>query len=464
MPWSLKKRTNKMTATQVHPAAPAPVAAQPVLREKALQKLVTAFILTGLLYMALPGTFLGVWNLIAISSHRAAHSLSPAWIQAHGQAQIFGWIGTFIIGIGFYSLSKMGRLMPFAISRGWLSWALWTLGIAARWMAGVEGWQWRILLPFSAVLQLAGFLLFFVTVRRHKAPRELSGTRPKMEVWMRLVIASTLIFFSALLLNLGGTLYVSSYASAPAFPEALDQRMLLVSTWGFLVITVWGFNARWLPIFLGLAQPNARALLAALSALLAGIIAGLAGTAFVCSLLLIVASILAVNALHIFRPGIQAPKLLGIHPSFTYFIRAAYGWLLVASTLTLFASLFDRNGGITGASRHALTVGFLATMVFAIGQRVLPAFCGMHVLFSKKLMFLALLLLTIGCALRVSCEIPAYEYNWPLAWRLLPVSAIAELIAVAVFAINLIATFMRPPAHLVSIPTTVTTSLPSRAQ
>ena len=191
---------------------------------------------------------------------------------------------------------------------------------------------------------------------------------------------------------------------------------------------------------------------------------GLAGAPVVCACLLIVASLLAAHALHIARPGIQPPKLLGIHPSFPYFVRGAYGWLLIAAILSLCASLFDRNGGITGASRHALTVGFLATMVFAIGQRVLPAFCGMHVLFSKRLMFFALLLLTIGCALRISCEIPAYDYNCPLAWRLLPISAIAELAAVALFAANLLVTFTRPPAHVASLPTTINASLPGTAR
>ena len=454
----MKKRTDQMSAMQS--AASKPLASEAVARERALQKLVTAFICAGLLYMALPGTFLGVWNLIAISSHRAAHSLSPAWIQAHGQAQIFGWIGTFIIGIGFYSLSKMGRLMPFAIGRGWLSWALWTSGVALRWVAGVYGWNWRLLLPFSAALQIAGFLVFFTTVRKHRVSRNLGGQPRKMEMWMRLVLASTLIFLFALVLNLGGALYVSLRESTPAFPAGLDQRSLLVSTWGFLVVTVWGFNARWLPIFLGLPQPNARGLQAALVTLLAGILLGLADMPVACSALLIAAALLAADALHVFRPSIQPPKLQGIHPSFPYFVRGAYGWLLIAAVLSLCASLFDRNGGITGASRHTLTVGFLATMVFAIGQRVLPAFCGMRVLFSKQLMFVALLLLTIGCLLRVSCEIPAYDYNWPLAWRLLPVSAVAELTAVALFSINLIATFMRPPAHVASVPTTIATSLP----
>ena len=55
--------------------------------------------------MLLPGTFLGVWNLLSISSHRAADYVFPEYIQAHGHAQIFGWIRTFILGIGFCCIS-----------------------------------------------------------------------------------------------------------------------------------------------------------------------------------------------------------------------------------------------------------------------------------------------------------------------------------------------------------------------
>jgi uncharacterized protein involved in response to NO len=69
------------------------------------------FITTGLVFMLLPGTFLGVWNLLAISRRHAADSVSAGWVQAHGHAQIFGWIGTFILGIGFYSLPKLRRML-----------------------------------------------------------------------------------------------------------------------------------------------------------------------------------------------------------------------------------------------------------------------------------------------------------------------------------------------------------------
>jgi uncharacterized protein involved in response to NO len=87
-------------------------------------------------------------------------------------------------------------------------------------------------------------------------------------------------------------------------------------------------------------------------------------------------------------------------------------------------------------------------MIFAIGQRILPALCGMKVLFSKRLMFASLLLLNGGCAIRVTAEIPAYEGIIHHAWFCLPVSGIIELIAVTLFAANLLLTFLQPPAHL----------------
>src|SRR5689334_11495838 len=138
-------------------------------REESAQRLMMAYAVTGLFFMLLPGTFLGVWNLISISGGRAG-SISTAWIQAHGHAQIFGWIGTFILGIGFYSIPKMtltsGRAQP--SGRGCATWALWTSGVLLRWACGFYHLYWRALLPLSALLELAGFLIFLNSVRRHR--------------------------------------------------------------------------------------------------------------------------------------------------------------------------------------------------------------------------------------------------------------------------------------------------------
>jgi len=416
-----------------------------VARETQLQKLLVAYAAAGLLFMLLPGTFLGVWNLISISGQHSLSSLSVSWIQAHGHAQIFGWIGSFIIGIGYFSLSKMGTIAPFAVSRGWVSWALWTCGVMLRWAANVSLWSWRILLPLSGVLELAAFLIFFFTISRHRR----SGERHGVEAWMLLVIASTIGFLVLLIWNAALAAELAFSAAAPEIPHALDQRFLVLATWGFPVLAVWGFNARWLPAFMGLKTAAKGGLLAALALCVAGVAAAMFGKFRVAAAFLILASAAAPLALNIFERAQKPAVLQGVHRAFPVFLRLCYVWLVVAAALSAWAASADRNGGIWGASRHALTVGFLAGMIFAIGPRILPAFCGGRQLFSRRLMFAACSLLNLGCLLRVSSEIPAYEGFLQAAWRVLPYSAVIELAAVTLLALNLVLTIARPAAPVI---------------
>lgn len=354
-----------------------------------------------------------------------------------------------MLGIGFYSLSKMGNLPSFAVSRGWTCFALWTTGVALRWGVSISEWHWRVLLPVSAAFELGAFLIFFRTVSGHR-PVQTSDAPRARQPWMLVVVGSTIGFLATLVVNLGVTVYVAVLGTGPALPHALDQHLLMLPTWAFLVPAVWGFNARWLPVFLGLKQPSPRPLYAALLTAWLAAIAMAFGFVTLSTALLPVAGLLAIAALHVFEPSIQPAKLNGVHASFPGFVRGAYLWLMVAATMSVAAALYDQAGGIWGASRHALTVGFLATMVFAIGQKILPAFCGGRVLFSKRLMFASLALLNLGCALRVGSEVPAYEGYLRQAWSVLPVSAVIELAAVTLFAANLAITFLRPPAHLLT--------------
>ena len=176
-----------------------------------------------------------------------------------------------------------------------------------------------------------------------------------------------------------------------------------------------------------------------------GVLAAMAGWMRSAVLLLLGGIIVAVWALRFLERTQQPAKVKGVHPSFPLFVRLAYFWAIVAAALGIWASLVEGSHGIWGASRHALTVGFLATMVFSVGQRILPAFSGMRLLFSTKLMFLAMLTLTAGCLLRVSSEILAYQGFAHWAWSWLPVSALTEMTAVTLFALNLFATFAQRP-------------------
>ena len=424
-----------------------------IAREQSLSRLLMTYIVTGVIFMLLPGTFLGVWNLIKISNREAAESISPAWIQAHGHAQLFGWVGTFILGIGFYSIPKLRKLKPFALWEAWMCWGLWTTGVLIRWLSNIYPWHWRVLLPLSAVLELVAFMIFFRAVASHGPA---GGTPRPWEPWIFVVIAATMGLLTSLLLNLGACIQLALNASSPAFPHGFDQRYLIVSTWGFLIPMVWGFSSRWLTVFMGLRPLRNSFLLVALGLNTAGVVAGFIEHFVIAAAFLLAGSATAIAAIRFFEPSAKAAKTINVHPSFPVFIRMAYGWLLIAAALSLWASLMNEAPGVWGASRHALTVGFIAAMVFCVGQRVLPSFCGMRVLWSPRLMLLMLILLMAGCTLRVSAEILAYQDYAKWAWDVLPISALIELTAVTLFAINLIATFARAPVVAPS-PLTMTT-------
>ncbi len=414
-------------------------------RERQKSLMLRAWIVSGLFFMVLPGTLLGFSNLVAISQHHGLGALSAAWIQGHGHAQMFGWIGSFILGIGFYSQPTRGN----SVVRVPLTcFALWISGVALRWTANIYGWHWRTLFVISATAELLALLLFLSAARHHKLPDSGAAQRKskRIEPWMTSVFVGTAGLLAGIVFNFVECVRLAIAGTSGAFPHDLDQRFLIVLAWGFLVPTVWGFSARWLPTFLGIGQPRKRLFIAALLLDVAGVLSGVSGLVRTATVLFVCGALVVMLGLRLTEKPRSMSKVQGIHPSFPVFIRIAYVWLVIAAGLGVWAALGDVHGGIWGASRHALTVGFAATMVFAIGPRLLPHFGGIYSLYSKRLMFLALLLLECGCTLRVSSEPLAYEGFFTIGWKVLPVSAALELTAVIVFAVNIAMTYAKGQA------------------
>jgi uncharacterized protein involved in response to NO len=412
-------------------------------RRKSL--LLRLWIVTGIFFMVLPGTILGFTNLLFISAHHGLGGLSPAWIQAHGHSQVFGWIGSFVLGIGFYSQPRSransGRL-PL------LCWGMWTTGLTLHWLAGAWLWLWRVTLPISGLLELTAMALFLVASRQHKrsASSAAAKAESRVEPWMQAVLISNAALFLAVATNFAVSVCLAVAGVTPALSHGLDQRYLVLLGWGFLTPLVWGFSARWLPTFLGVSAVHGRLLQVAVAVDVVGVVAGIAGEALASSLLLAAAAVLAALAVRIFSRRERRAKSTGIHPSFPMFLRLAYLWSIVASILGIWAAVADVHGGIWGGSRHALTVGFAAMMVMTVGPRILPHFAGVRGIWSRNMMFATLLFLLLGCTLRVSMEPLAYEGLWPLAWKLLPFSGCLELGAVLLFALQLMLTFTLEPS------------------
>ena len=198
-------------------------------REASLSRLLMVYISSGLVFMLLPGTFLGVWNILQISGRESAGSISPAWIQAHGHAQVFGWIGSFILGIGFYSIPKLRGATKPGFGAAWACWAMWTIGVAVRWAANVYAWQWRLLLPLSGVLELAAFLIFFRAVSQHRP--EDSG-KSRLEPWIWVVISASTGLMLTLIANLAACFYLAVRSASPALVTHSRPTLSSVSRMG----------------------------------------------------------------------------------------------------------------------------------------------------------------------------------------------------------------------------------------
>lgn len=425
--WRLAYQRDRERATEY--ADPSP--------ERRAARALAAFILVGLVFLALPGTFLGVWNLIVISEQRAAGAASTAWIQAHGHAQLFGWVGSFILGISLYVLPKFrGRaLKNFGLV--WAVWAFWTAGVAWRWWAGIGAREWRLGFVGSAVLELAAYALtqrILVFRGPTKKPNDLGS-------WLGICGFGALGV--ALVLNLCLSFYLALRGNGPVFPPLWDRTFLIVALWGFAVAVAWGYSTRFVTIFLGLRTPAHRAARWLVIGVAVLVVCALARRFLFADLLALALTIYAIWAIRIFHTPARPAKLIGVYRHYPAFIRLAYAWIIVGAALGVVADIVPRNAGLGGASRHAITVGFIATLIFALAPRILPSFLNGRELCSITLMAGSLWLLSAGCFLRVVSEAVAYSAGGPL-WSFLPVSAFLELAAVIAFVINLAATLAQP--------------------
>jgi uncharacterized protein involved in response to NO len=403
--------------------------------DNGLSAMLITYIATGLVFMLLPGTFVGAMNLLKISAAHASSPADAAWIQAHGHAQIFGWLGTFIFGVGFYTIPRL-RLTRHIPAAAWTTYALWISGVSLRWAVGSWSWNWRTLLPLAAVLELAASIVFFLAMFTTK-PRTIDTA---WRATIRMIGAASLGIVATMAVHAVECFRVAAHGTGPVFPFEFNQRYLVLITWASIVPFIWGFATRWIPPLFGLRATRRNVVVAAFVVLFSGCFVAMTGSLAIASAMLLVASLLYVAGMRLAEPAAKEAKLKGIHPTTHLFLRVAHGWLVIAAVLGVVATQFPMPNGFAGAGRHALTVGFFSLMVFCIGPRVLPAFFGVVRLYSARLMFASLVLLDIGCTIRVTSQILAYQHISALAWKWLPLSAMLEMVAMTLFAANMLLT------------------------
>jgi len=421
----------------------------PVVYEETLADvLYRRFFKAGVVVILTGGALLGAVILSFIARDRSFTSLALLpWIHAHANAQVFGWVGLFVMGFAYQAFPRFKHGTLWRPELANLSFYLMGAGIGLRVLI-VPLFPSGLYLGLGLLatfLELAAVALFVTVIVR---TLRLSG---RQDVYDRYLYAALFWFLVAAILN---PILFYLVAGAPDVDTLVSRVATFfgpyrdIQLWGFAAFMIFGVSQRLLPAVLGLRQPDqavSRALFWVLNLTLAaevgftwlflrshhiGPALGLQAT-----YLIFLGAVLVLTAqLGLFSQRGEKDRSLK-------FVRAAYLWLAFATLMLALFPLYNRLTGQTfshaflGAYRHALTVGFISMMILGVSSKVVPTLSGVD---PSRLGSLGrpFVLLNLGNSLRISFQILTDHFaGWPFA--VMGVSGFIEVTALALWGYDL---------------------------
>jgi len=397
------------------------------------------------------GCTLGAINLAVMGFGADLNAVWVPLIQAHGYAQMFGWVGLFIMGIAYHTVPRF-FLRPLRRPRLVLpSLALTAAGLVLRFVAQPFAAQHPAAaagLVGSALLGLGGMTLFawaMADTLRHGSDRLGS---PAGTLYLAVGFAWLWVGQAVTL----GLMLALAWTGQDAIPAAADAPYLRLVLSGAIVTTILGYTLRTVPHMLGLRPPSARIMRAILAAYTLAVLAqitadgGLAapashGVGLFGAAVELAALVGFVALCGVFNPaGWRSRPLAVRNPWPERFVRTAYGWLLIASALNLAYSGRAWAGSpvphaFVASYHHALTVGFISMMILGMSMRLVPVFIGAM---NRRpgVAAAVFVLINLGNATRVVSESLAHVAGGGF-YLAMGMSGLIEVAGLAVYAVAL---------------------------
>lgn len=406
-----------------------------------------------------------------------------AMVQAHGHAQLFGWTGLFIVGVGLFFLPRLRGTTLAHIELAQWSLACLVAGIVLRALCQPlmaiaqasmpQGSLYDALGRFGTMLsggiELGGVALFITMIFSsfHQA-RPLSPDAPIKPVRPYLALAMTSLV-AATLLN--ALLSVSSALSdSSIFPSSFDDVITHLMIYGFVIPIAIALSIRNLPLFMRLATPPKRSLLPLFVLYVIGVVSRLIGflehgfwlplgAIIESAVLFVIVWQLDVvlrrktpwtasrtpppaNYIEMRQPTRKNYPDHGEFGRFELLVISAYSWLAFANVIAIIDGVSSVLGNPAlfnpDIERHAVTVGFITLLIFGMAVRMLPGFSGKARVASSRLVLATFWLGNLTALFRV---LPLFAPDVVGMNIALGISGAIGWLAVVCLAINLHRTF-----------------------
>jgi hypothetical protein len=393
---------------------------------------------------------------IALAGSFAAVTLHE--VNAHGHAQIFGWVGLFVMGFAYQAFPRF-KHTSLAHPR-WAYASFWLMlgGLVTRSLLEPLTTWWAWLGPVAVAG--SGIEIVAVGIFIWVLWATLRSSAKAWEPYDFYVLAALGWF-------LVHTVYEAVYLAATLQASNREQLLGLVATWqgplreiqiyGFATMMILGVSQRLFHYFYSLPAPNRRrslVTLATLNAALIGLVTGFVlmravGHAWASlwygSVLAIAGSVVYLVAdWHLFSTAPGADRSLK-------FLRAGYVWLFISLGMLVLlpayqfvvlpalapASAAHQIGfshAYYGAIRHAITVGFISLMIMGVAAKVVPTLGGIDVHKLGSLWF-PFVLVNTGCAMRVGFQ--TLTDFAPSVYPLAGISGLLEVTGLAIWGVHL---------------------------
>jgi uncharacterized protein involved in response to NO len=394
-----------------------PAAAEPPPSPEELdqgENLYKRFVFAALFITLTLGTLWGVINMTRIAWEKDYAAISGAVKQAHGHEQIFGFVGLFIMGVAFHAVPrfKMTPLRPLKVAKA--CFALMLAGVLLRAVSQplAANRFWSVVLVGSALLELAAIGLFAWLIAR-----VVRRSGQASEFYEKFIWAS--VTWLTLLAVANAALAMQMFAQRSTTVGALANSFFIhVALFGFISNMIFAFSFRILPHFMGLRDSKVLPAQVAFWLWNAAIVLRYPVAwqrerpDFAASVAELVAVVLIVWAVGLFAKRRVKIEIQGVDNAFTWFIYLGFFWLIMAAIQPFHADL----PRLTASARHAMTVGFIMSMLLGVSHRVLPIFNGVN-LHSNRALRLTFWLLLAGSSLTLAMAYSARrEQPWMYTW------------------------------------------------
>ena len=420
--------------------------AEPIVLEE--DRVYARFVKTAILMTLTVGVTFGAVILTYIGSKGSFQSavIFHPIIQAHGHAQLFGWVGLCIIGFAYYIVPRIKNIELKHRELTTTSFWLMVTGIVIRTFAQPYANEMtNILLPISGLLEFAAVITFAYIIFS-----TVFSSKENIEIYDKFIKVGVLWFVVCSIINVFMDVYMF-FTNSHEIPRAFYSPFVHMYLLGFVFMFIFAVNIRTVYAFLDVKKPSPTAVNTTFW-LLNLIIPFYFITNFLSyefpfllkasyfTIYVVAFSLLVfVYGIRVFERSTGELDDVVMDRSYSKTIRAAYVWLIIGVLILgakPFLGAFSEGQYLFhGAANHAIAVGFITMMIMGYASKMVPTFRGVN-MYSVRLSDMTFILINLGCFLRVFTQV-MIGLKGDFYYSLIGFSGWIEFVAIGMFGYNI---------------------------